>query len=260
MSIKKITITLFSFLLFSACSLFPSPKPANEAGVPVDAVTNEVDQPAEQIKDLSCDMLRDAGMKENCKSEVNQTIAQALQTEILHTFDTTRCAELNGYDEGRCKEDIMSAGVTGPVTLAEYDAMKEALRPVRPEALGEGEEPASDAGAMDVKRCDTVASALKEYCKNQMTQQIQETLLFDIIASKDSSRCDELTVQEFKDQCEQEFGTFVEPQAESNPGQVLDATVPAEPVAGTPLDEPAMDADTTALPSLFPDAGFGDTK
>lgn len=259
MNRKKNIIALFSFLFLSGCSVFPGQKPADVSDQAPAVVTDEAQQ-AEQIRPLSCDMLRDSAMKDNCKNEVNQTIAQALQAEISHTFDAARCAELAGYDEGRCKQAIEATGVVGPVTLADYDALKEALRPSRAETLDEGEAPFTETTTSGVARCDSVATPLKQYCQNEMNKQIQEDLLFEIIASKNSNRCSELTVQELKDQCEQEFGTFVEPQAEANPEQGPEAAMPAGLPEGTPVDDAVMDADTSALPSLFPNAGFKDTK
>jgi len=241
MNRQKIIPFVFSVFLLSACSFFPTQKSSNTSD---NSVIVDVTQQEEQVKPLSCEMLMDAKMRDACKEEVNQAIAQTLETEILHTFDIVRCDQLVGYDAEGCKSRIISYGVTMPVTLADYDAMREAIRPVRP-ASAEGA-PESAGDAWDITRCDSVAAPLKAYCRKQINQQIQENLLFNIIASKDSSRCAELTVQEFKVQCQQEFGTYVEPE-QVNPNDAA-----ADAPSNLPVDDPVMDAPSSASADAVP--------
>jgi len=239
---KNLAPLIISLFLLSACSFFSSQKPTDVSDKSADAVTDEATLQGLQLRPLSCEMLKDAGMKEVCLEEVNQAIAQVLQSEILHTFNIARCDELEGYNSEGCRERIQTSGVTGIITLAEYDTVRQALVPVQPENFDEGEE-VLESELYDLARCDAVASSLKAYCRNQMTQQIQEILMFEIIESEDSNRCAELTVQEFKNQCEQEFGIFVEPE-QANPDDAAADAIPAS--AGEPVDDAAMDAEPSA--------------
>ncbi len=191
--IRNIFLLTFSLILLAGCeNPFVQTTPVEQLGVPV-ALEDEMEK-EEPMKIITCDMLKSAERQEECRRMLNEITTDMFSSEIRQTFDLKRCDELSKYMVEDCKNYIEKSGVKGPVSEAELKALRD---------------------IEDITKCVALTTpGLKGYCEKQLNQRIEEEKIWQIIEGGDVSRCDELTNEDFKRMCKEEFGTFDEELAE----------------------------------------------
>lgn len=185
---------------------------------------------------LKCDLLKTEQSRQNCEYQINDMIGSMLESEIMSSFDLSRCKELQGEAGNNCTTYLTEIGVKGPVSAEEMAMFQEAVQGTYPEPGENGD--FSPFPEYDPKKCATLKTeGFKEYCEKQIAQQMDQIKFDEIISSGDVKRCDEFKDENSKNNCKMMFGveipqeetpaqeTVVEP-AETPPG----AEVVAEPV------------------------------
>ena len=159
--------------------------PAARPGMPVPQAPAPSLPEAAQQPQMTCDMLKDAGLKTDCKELVKGMIRDALFSEITSTFALDRCPEL--VDPGivkNCQDKINKTGVTEPVSAEEAKKLEAAT------------------SGTDKAACDQMATPeLKAHCEGKVEARVSEMTLDEILTSGDVTRCAELSGDE-KSLCE----------------------------------------------------------
>jgi hypothetical protein len=212
--IKTTFLLTFSLILLAGCTNpFAQTTPAEQLEVPV-ALEDEMGK-EEPMKIITCDMLKSAEYQVECRRMLNEITADMLSSEIQQTFDLKRCDELSIYMAEDCKNYIGETGVKGPVSDAELEALRNAMNMTYPEVTNEEDEDMESEGYYDLSQCTVLTTpGLKGYCEEQLNQRVEEEKMRQIIEGGDVSRCDELTNEDFKRMCKEEFGVFDEEFAE----------------------------------------------
>ena len=188
-------------------------------------------QERETQKVYSCNELKSKTARENCINEASSMTLDALNSEIIRTFDVKRCVELPQEMADICVKRIQESGVKGPVSEAEVSALKEAMRLSYKALEGEEGEMMEENGYYDIAKCATLTtSGLKEYCEKQLNRRIEEDKVFKIVESGDAAKCDELTDESFVRMCKMELGVYIEEEMAEPEVDVSEPEVTNEPV------------------------------
>jgi hypothetical protein len=202
-------------------------------------------QPQERV--YSCADLKNETARADCVAQTTGIALDALNSEILHTFDTKRCVELPQEMADECVKTIQESGVQGPISDEQIQALRDAMDPSYKIPEGSKGEDIESEPYYDVTKCTTLTvTGFKEYCEKQLNKRIEEETMSKIIESGDATKCDELKDETFKRTCKIELGAItetseklmIEEPAEGTTGQVgvpapemLEGAVePAEPV------------------------------
>jgi hypothetical protein len=153
--------------------------------------SKETQEPQQKV--FSCDMLKTPGAKQDCLNGVNSFIEERINSEITGTFDLNRCDELGSDLANDCKRVIQESGVKGPVPPEEANSFEQAV---------------NDYG--DPSKCATLtAPGLKEYCEKKINEYINMSKVWEIVGSKDPTKCDTME-GEYINRCKEEFGINTE--------------------------------------------------
>lgn len=201
----KAIFLLLCVLVLSACT-----NPFEKTEVVQDTSSDMV---KEEQGAYSCNDLKSKTLRENCINEASWMALDALNAEIIRTFDVKRCNELPQEMADSCVSRIQDTGVNGPVSEAEVSALQEAMRLSYNTVEGEEGEMMEENGYYDIKKCATLtASGLKEYCEKQLNRRIEEDKVFKIVESGDATKCDELKDGNYRNMCKMELGAYEEPE------------------------------------------------
>ncbi len=238
---KLIPLTLLGAVLLAGCAKtepvdIGSNGPGSATSV-TPAVQQDDESPAvaerQDYKKVSCSMLKLKENQENCEMQVNDFIAQELNSEITSIFDASRCGILPDFLAESCKSSIEQSGVTGPVSAADLAAFREAVNPTFPEPT-EGDELLAEPPmpTYDKSKCATLkATGYKDYCEGIINSRLDQQKLDEIISGGDIKGCDTLASDNMKRDCKSFFGVFEEPEL----------IVEEEPIVEEPPTETAPD-------------------
>jgi hypothetical protein len=167
-----------------------------------------------QVKAYSCNDLKSGTFRTDCVNQLSVIAVDALNSEILGTFNAKRCVELPQEMADECVNRIQKSGVQGPITDEQVQALHEAMNLSYKTTQGaEGEVIPEDEGYYDIAKCATLtAKGLKEYCEKNINIRIEEEKMFKIVGTGDITKCDELTNEESKKSCKVELGVIEEPE------------------------------------------------
>jgi hypothetical protein len=175
---------------------------------------------------LKCDLLKTEESRKNCEYQINDMIGSMLESEIMSSFDISRCKELQGEASVNCTSYLTETGVKGPVSAEEMAMFNEAVQGTYPEPTENGE--FSPFPEYDSKKCATLKTeGFKEYCEKQIAQQVEQIKFDEIISSGDVKRCDEFKDENSKNNCKMMFGVEI-PQEE----------IPAPETVAEPAETP----------------------
>lgn len=153
---------------------------------------------------LKCSQLKSPGGREECEMQMNDVVGNMLEREIVATFDIGRCKELPGEAGESCKTRLSETGVTGPVSDEEIALFQEIAGGIFPE-VKEGEEPPRYPTYNKARCAELKASGYQAYCEKKITERMERNLFDEIIQSEQSSRCEELTDEQMKNDCKNIF-------------------------------------------------------
>jgi len=205
-SFIKINLFLIPLILLTACN-----------GTVRQTEGEAEDLATETTTKITCRMLENSDREEECNEQSNDVAAQALEDEILDTFDSARCGKLPENMAEDCKDSIEQSGVQGPVSAEELEIFDAAMEYITPEE-GRG-------GGYSIVKCSLLTTpGFQTYCEAMVNELIDEDVLDEIVDSGDSTRCNELKTEEINNRCLIEFNLFSED--DSDLGEI------AEPVEG----------------------------
>ena len=153
---------------------------------------------------MSCDLLADENERLSCIARVNDLIGMSLESEIMNSFDASRCQLLPEEMAADCQRRLEETGIKGPISVEDRAALQTALQPVIPVSDLENATPeaAPVQPYYDAKLCQSLkADGLRAYCEKNLAERIDQQKLSEIIASGELSRCDSLSLENYREQC-----------------------------------------------------------
>lgn len=155
---------------------------------------------------LNCDLLKKEESRKNCILQMNDLIGGMLESEIISSFDIQRCKELSPEVAATCKKRLENAGVQGPVSDEDTAIFFEAVRGTFP-TDSDAHVKAPSYPTYDVSKCATLkAVGYKAYCEKQIAERMDQNKFDEIIQSKNSQGCAQLSNAESMTRCKQFFG------------------------------------------------------
>ena len=237
---KKALFILFVLFFFSGCALVPSSPTVDVSNNILSDETlrheEDVAMNSEDVaedttlkKMMDCSALRMENTKADCLQLVNDMVENLLFNEIVGTFDISRCDELGESRSVDCKATLEATGVQGPINDQDFQKYQEAIRMVFEQ--GECNEQYDDDGNIvdvtcsegrsyyDPLKCDSLSNqGLTDYCRLQVTRNIEEEQAMKIFQDGQVSDCDALTNKDVLLMCKSHFGVF-EPMEENLPAE-----------------------------------------
>jgi len=194
------TLSLF---IFTACTSDVSKQEATPVVTPV--VTPAVELETANV--LDCNLFEKGEVREMCESQVNEQISNMLLMEARSKFNISLCKNLSTPFSEECERYITDSGVQGPISDEEVLIFKDAVKIILPEPP----EPSDNEIEIEnefinrtykIEKCDELTTpGFKEYCKNKVTQKIDQNTLDSIYTSGDSSKCETIKNDRIKQNC-----------------------------------------------------------
>jgi len=205
---KILSIASLAFFVLSACSSVPPKAPvAGTAKQPVAQQPASIDEGEAEVplsrygNNMKCNLLKSTERQQECEAEVNETIGRMLESEIMSSYDASRCSELSGELATSCQERLTETGVKGPVSAEEIVLFNEITRGAV------SEDPENPTMTYDSARCSELkAVGYKEYCEKRVSQRADQDKMMQIIQANDKAGCDQLTTESIKNDCKSFFG------------------------------------------------------
>lgn len=147
---------------------------------------------------MKCDLLKGANARQACETQTQDMIGMMLESEIINSFDVSRCKIFTEQMASECEKRIADTGVKGPVSEEEQALFNQAMQPIMPTEPMEG----PMVLTYDSAKCGELkADGYKAYCEKMVLQRMDQEKLMDIVSSGELKRCDELKDNSMKEQC-----------------------------------------------------------
>jgi hypothetical protein len=230
---KILPLTLLSLLVIAGCSREVGTKVPTSVTVsngaaqeqPATAAQGQAGVPVSRYgTNMKCSLLKSPEGRQECEMQLNDTIGNMLESEIISAFDVDRCKELPTEIAKTCIDRLTATGVKGPVTAEEIALLNE-IRRGAPSADAE-----NPVIVYDSARCAELKTVgYKEYCEKMILERTEQEKFSEIMQSEDKARCNELTTVSLKNDCKRFFGEVVEEP-------VVEAPVAEAPVSEAPTE------------------------